>query len=138
MYYASSSTAQPQLSQSIVGTLSLLIWDLLGSNGEIEIRVIITSDVICCIDVPLIITIALVIDKHINPSRVSTSVGHECKTHMGICDWEISCAANNRNTLTYLISHMFIIKYISYDVTSPTLLIKYGTSQLACYFLGHV
>ena len=37
VYYASSSTAQHQLSQSIVGTLSLLIWDLLGSNGEIEI-----------------------------------------------------------------------------------------------------
>ena len=70
---------------------------LIGSNKEIGISVIKTSDVICCIDVPLIITISLAIDKHINPSRDSISVDHECKTHMGICDWEMNCAVYGDN-----------------------------------------
>ena len=39
----------------------LLVRDLIGSNTKREIGVIVTSDVICCIDVPLIITISLVI-----------------------------------------------------------------------------
>ena len=82
----SSYITHLQLSQSTVGTLSLSVEDPLGSNREREISVITASDVICCIDVPLIITTSLIIDKPIRHSRASTSVDHECTTHMGICD----------------------------------------------------
>ena len=54
--------------------------DLKGSNTKGEISVIITSDVICSVDVPSFITIALVIDKHIRHSRGSTSAEHELIT----------------------------------------------------------
>ena len=51
--------------------------DLKGSNAKGQISVIITSDVICCVDVPSFITVALVIDKHIRHSRGSTSAVQE-------------------------------------------------------------
>ena len=60
--------------------------DLIGYNTKGEISVIITSDVICSIDVPLIITRLLVIDKHTRHSRDSTSDEHECNTLRGIGD----------------------------------------------------
>ena len=66
----------PQLSQSTVGTGFYLLLDLLGSNDRDFINVIISSDVICCVDMPPFITIVLVIDKHTRHCRGITSNEH--------------------------------------------------------------
>ena len=68
-----------------MGVLS--VGDLIGSNVKGEISLIITSDVICSIDVPLIITRLLVIDRHTRHSKDSTSDEHECNTLVGICEY---------------------------------------------------